>query len=54
MIFCAEHGLHFAKDGDGWRCVEHPKLVMLRGDRYQLIDATLATGSRSRESGLLT
>jgi hypothetical protein len=47
MILCAEHGLRFAKEGDHWRCVEHPGLVMLRGDRYQLNDATLATGSLS-------
>jgi hypothetical protein len=30
MIF-TEHGLHFAKKGDYWRCVEWPELVMLRG-----------------------
>jgi len=24
MILCAEYGLHFAKDGDRWRCVEYP------------------------------
>jgi len=31
MIFCAEYGLHFTKDGDRWRCVEYPDLVMLPG-----------------------
>jgi hypothetical protein len=46
-MILTEHGLHFAKDGDHWRCVEHPDLLMLRGDCYQLIDATLATGSFS-------
>ena len=36
MILCAEVGLQFAKDGDHWRCVEHPGLVMLRGDHYRV------------------
>jgi len=30
----SEHGLRFVKDGDCWRCVEYPGLVMLPGDRY--------------------
>jgi len=35
MIFCADYGLHFAKDGDHWRCVEYPGLLMLSGcERY--------------------
>ncbi len=48
-------GLRFAKEVDHWRCVEHPELVMLCGERYQLDDASLMTGfSRSRPTGLLT
>jgi hypothetical protein len=46
-MICTEQGLHFAKEGDHWRCVEHPDLVMLRGGRYQIKDATLTTGSFS-------
>jgi len=30
MILDAEHGFHFAKEGDRWRCVEHLGLVMLQ------------------------
>ena len=33
MILCAEYGLHFAKEGNHWRCIELPELVMLRGGR---------------------
>jgi hypothetical protein len=36
MILVAEYGLHFAKSGDHWRCVEWPGLVMLRGGRYRV------------------
>jgi hypothetical protein len=35
MIF-TEYGLHFAKDGDHWRCVEHRDVVMLRDERYSV------------------
>jgi len=35
-IFCAEYGLHFRKDGDHWRCVEWPDLLMLRVERYRV------------------
>jgi hypothetical protein len=48
-MILTEYGLHFAKEGDHWRCVEHPDLVMLRGDCYQLNDATLAAGFLSLE-----
>ena len=35
MILCAESGLHFTKDGDRWRGVEHPDLLMLPdAERY--------------------
>jgi hypothetical protein len=34
-MILTEGGLHFAKDGDHWRCVEHPDLAMLRGGRYR-------------------
>jgi len=30
-MILTEDGLHFAKEGDLWRCVEYPELVMLRG-----------------------
>jgi hypothetical protein len=33
MILCAEYGLHFTREGDRWRCVEWPDLMMLRGER---------------------
>jgi hypothetical protein len=33
MILCAEYGLHFTREGDHWRCVEWPDLMMLRGER---------------------
>jgi hypothetical protein len=33
MNFCAEYEVRFAKEGDYWRCVDQPDLVMLRGDR---------------------
>jgi len=36
MILCAEYGLHFKKDGDLHRCVEHPEIEMLSGDRYRV------------------
>jgi len=35
-MILTEYGLHFAKDGDRWRCVEHPELVMLRGERRRV------------------
>ncbi len=43
MILCTEYGLHFAKDGDHWRCVERPELVMLRGERYRVRDREFAS-----------
>jgi len=33
-VILTEYGLHFRKDGDRWRCVERPDLLMLPGDRY--------------------
>jgi hypothetical protein len=35
-MILTEYGLHFAKDGDHWRCVEWPALTMLPGDRYEV------------------
>ena len=35
-MILTEYGLHFTKDGDLWRCVEHPGLVMLRGGGYEV------------------
>jgi hypothetical protein len=43
MILCAEYGLHFAKEGDHWRCAEYPDLVMLLGNRYRVGDRTFCT-----------
>ena len=33
-MILTEYGLHFAKEGDHWRCVEYLDLLMLRGERY--------------------
>ena len=30
-MIVTEHGLQFRRDGDRWRCVEHPELLMLSG-----------------------
>lgn len=30
-MIVTEHGLRFRRDGDQWRCVEHPELLMLSG-----------------------
>ena len=38
-----EYGLHFVKDGDHWRCMEHPELVMLRGRRYRVGERTFGS-----------
>jgi hypothetical protein len=35
-VILTEFGLHFTREGDHWRCVEHPALVMLPGDRYEV------------------
>ena len=60
MIFCAEYGLHFAREGDHWRNVEYPDLLMLRVERYRAGERTFgsldealrhleATGSARRQ-----
>lgn len=33
-MILTEYGLHSTREGDRWRCVEWPGLVM-RGDRYE-------------------
>ena len=38
MILIAEHGLHFRREGDRWRCVEHPALELLPGGVYLIGD----------------
>ena len=44
MILVAEYGLHFAKEGDLWRCVELTDVVMLPGpERYRVGDDTFAS-----------
>ena len=35
-MILTEFALHFAKEGDRWRCVEWPGLTMLPGDRYEV------------------
>ncbi len=30
-MIVTEHGLQFRRDGDCWRCVEHPELLLLGG-----------------------
>jgi hypothetical protein len=35
-MILTELGLHFRKDGDRWRCVERPELVMLRSGGYEV------------------
>jgi hypothetical protein len=29
-------GLHFRREGNHWRCIEQPDLMMLHGDRYRV------------------
>lgn len=42
MILTAS-GLRFANEGDHWRCVESPDLVMLPGERYRVGERVFAT-----------
>ena len=36
-MIATETGLHFRKNGDHWRCVEYPDLLMLPGaGRYRV------------------
>lgn len=35
-MILTEQGLHFARDGDRWRCVERPRLKMLRDGRFEI------------------
>jgi hypothetical protein len=35
-MILTEYGLHFAKEGDHWRCVEYPDVEMLGGDCYEV------------------
>ena len=34
MIVC--EGLHFRREGEDWRCVEHAAVRMMRGGGYKL------------------
>ena len=44
MILCAEYGLRFAKEGDLWRCVEYPELLMLPGpERHRVADRSFGS-----------
>jgi len=38
-----EDGLHFAKDGDDWRCVECPAVTMRPGERYRAGERTFGS-----------
>lgn len=42
-MILTEYGLRFAKDGDHWRCVEYPALLMLWGERYRVGGRTSTT-----------
>ena len=44
-MILTELGLHFARDGDCWRYIEVPGLVMLRGERYRVGQQEFATQS---------
>jgi hypothetical protein len=46
-MILTEYGLHFAKDGTAWRCVEQPGLVMLRGGGYEVDGQGFATLSQA-------
>jgi hypothetical protein len=35
-MIVTEHGCTFAREGDTWRCVERPWLLMLHGNRYRI------------------
>lgn len=57
-MILTEQGLHFRRDGDRWRCVEHPLLEMLPRsglyviaghDDHTYADALEALGLRVRE-----
>jgi len=37
-MIVTEHGLTFARADDAWRCVERPRLLMLRSGRYRFDD----------------
>ena len=37
-MIVTEHGLQFRREGDRWRCVEHPELVMLGGGGLYALD----------------
>jgi len=50
MIF-TEYGLHFTKEGDHWRCVENPDLLMMRGERYRVGWREFAMKAGTRRSG---
>jgi|OpeIllAssembly_1097287.scaffolds.fasta_scaffold2205300_1 hypothetical protein len=43
MILIAEDGPHVRKEGDHWRCVGHPEIEMLRGERYRIGDPTFGS-----------
>jgi hypothetical protein len=42
-MILTELGLHFTREGDRWRCVAHPDLVMLSSDRYDADGQGFAT-----------
>lgn len=43
-MILTEYGLHFAKEADHWRRVEHPALLMLRSpDGYRAGQQSFAT-----------
>ena len=42
-MILTEYRLHFAKDGDHWRCVEFPEPLMLPSERYRVGERTFGS-----------
>ena len=43
-MILTEYGLRFAKEGDLWRCVEYPELLMLPGpERHRVADRSFGS-----------
>jgi hypothetical protein len=49
-MILTEQGLHFRRDGDHWRCVEFPTLVMLRDGGYIVAGQRFDTLTEAEES----
>jgi hypothetical protein len=42
-MILTEAGIRFTHEGNHWRCVEYPDLLMLRGERYCVGDREFTT-----------